>query len=190
PSHATVCRHSDAALLAKRHLYFGGQACRDRQGCAEPLHQTFNLLGVVDHRHAAKATSDLLGSRQFHGSRLCSSCALVRPETMRSSTSVRYAIGSTPLSLALWMSVIAIAHDGLHHRNRQRAPPFWSLVSAGWRAPPRSCPSLRGRRRGTRSVRTSVATRSAWPERDRMHLICAADDLPARCAESPRSDDF
>src|SRR5215831_2853432 len=109
PSHATVCRHSDAALLAKRYLYFGDQACRDRQGCAEPLHQTFNLLGVVDHRHAAKATSDLLGSRQFHGSRLCSSCALVRPETMRSSTSVRYAIGSTPLSLALWMSVIAIA---------------------------------------------------------------------------------
>lgn len=101
PGHATVCCHGDAALLLKCHLHFGSQACRDRQGCAEPLHQTFNLLGVVDHRHAAQAASELLGSRQFHGSRFCSSRALVRPETMRSSTSVSHAIGSTPLSLAV-----------------------------------------------------------------------------------------
>ena len=97
-SHATVCRHGDATLLAKCHLHVGGQACRDRQSSAEPLHQTFNLLWAVDHRHAAKAASDLLGSRQFHGSRLCSSCAFVRLETIRSSTSVRYAIGSMPLA--------------------------------------------------------------------------------------------
>src|SRR4051794_12248583 len=38
---------------------------------------------MVDHRHAAKAALELLGSRQFHGSRSCSSCALVRPETKR-----------------------------------------------------------------------------------------------------------
>ena len=79
----------------------GGQARRDRQSCAEPLHQTLNLPGMVDHRHAAKAALELLGSRQFHGSRSCSSCALVRPETKRSSTSVSHAIGSTPLSLAV-----------------------------------------------------------------------------------------
>src|SRR5262249_4887464 len=101
PGHAAVYRHGNAALLAKRHLHFGGQACRYRQGCAEPLHQTFNLLGMVDRRHAAKATAELFGSRQFQGSKVCSSCALVRLETMRSSTSVSHAIGSTPLSLAV-----------------------------------------------------------------------------------------
>ena len=46
---------------------------------------------------------------QFHGSRVSNSVALVRPETMRSSTSVSQACGSTPFSLAVWMSVIAIA---------------------------------------------------------------------------------
>jgi hypothetical protein len=46
---------------------------------------------------------------QFHGSSASRAEALVRPETMRSSTSVRYAIGSTPFSFAVWISVIAIA---------------------------------------------------------------------------------
>jgi hypothetical protein len=46
---------------------------------------------------------------QFQGSKVCSSCVLVCPETMRWSTSVSHAIGSTPLSFAVWMSVIAIA---------------------------------------------------------------------------------
>ena len=96
-----VTLQSDAALLTKRRLHFGRQACRDRQGWLEPFHQTFNLLGAINHRHAAKAASELFGSRQFHGSRFCISCALVRPETMRSSTSVSHAIGSTPLSLAV-----------------------------------------------------------------------------------------
>jgi hypothetical protein len=66
PSHAAVCQHGDAALLVKRHLHFGGQACRYWQSCAEPLHQAFDLPGVVDCRHAAKATAGLFGSRQFH----------------------------------------------------------------------------------------------------------------------------
>ena len=44
-----------------------------------------------------------------------SSCALVRPETIRSSTSVSQAIGSTPFSLAVWIRVIAKAQC--------RAPP-------------------------------------------------------------------
>jgi hypothetical protein len=34
---------------------------------------------------------------------------LVWPETTRSSTSASQAIGSTPLSFAVWISVIAIA---------------------------------------------------------------------------------
>ena len=46
---------------------------------------------------------------QFHGSSASSAEALVRPETMRSSTSVRYAIGSTPFNFADWISVMAIA---------------------------------------------------------------------------------
>ena len=36
---------------------------------------------------------------QFHGSSVCSSCCFVRPETMRSSTSVRYAIGLDTVQL-------------------------------------------------------------------------------------------
>jgi hypothetical protein len=46
---------------------------------------------------------------QFHGSRVCNAWTLVRPETTRSSTSVRYAMGSTPFSFAVWMSVKAMA---------------------------------------------------------------------------------
>ena len=49
------------------------------------------------------------GGRQFHGSSACSSWFLVRPETIRCSTSVRYASGSTPLSLQVWIKVLAIA---------------------------------------------------------------------------------
>jgi hypothetical protein len=53
---------------------------------------------------------------QFHGSSACRAEALVRPETMRSSTSVGYVIGSTPFSLAVWISVMAIASDAHRHR--------------------------------------------------------------------------
>ena len=63
------------------------------------------------------------GAFQFQGSRLSSSFAFVRPETMRSKTSVNHAIGSTPCSFAVLISVIAIAQ---------------------WRAPP-SLPAVLGR---------------------------------------------
>jgi hypothetical protein len=46
---------------------------------------------------------------QFHGSSECRAWVLVLPETMRSSTSVRYAMGSTPFSFAVWISVMAVA---------------------------------------------------------------------------------
>ena len=46
---------------------------------------------------------------QFHGSSVSSSCRLVRPDTMRSSTSVSQANGSTSFSFADWISVAKIA---------------------------------------------------------------------------------
>ncbi len=46
----------------------------------------------------------------------------MRPETIRSSTSVSQAIGSTPFSFAVWISVIAIA--------QWRAPPSEPANSA------------------------------------------------------------
>ena len=52
---------------------------------------------------------------QLHGSSRSSSWALVRPETMRSSTSVSHAEGSTPLSLAVATRLATIA--------QWRAPP-------------------------------------------------------------------
>ena len=55
----------------------------------------------------AVSVEELLGF-QFHGSSASSSVDLVRPETMRYSTSVSQACGSTSFSLAVWMSVIAI----------------------------------------------------------------------------------
>ena len=62
--------------------------------------------------------STVAGSRsafQAHGSSRSSSCALVRPETMRSSTSVSQAKGSTPLSFAVATRLATIA--------QWRAPP-------------------------------------------------------------------
>jgi hypothetical protein len=44
--------------------------------------------------------SAALAAFQFHGSSVCSSCRLVRPDTMRSSTSVSQASGSTSFSFA------------------------------------------------------------------------------------------
>ncbi len=46
---------------------------------------------------------------QFHSSNVRSSCALVLPETICSSTSVSHAMGSMPFGLAVWISVIARA---------------------------------------------------------------------------------
>ena len=58
---------------------------------------------------------------QFHGSSASSAEALVRPETMRSSTSVRYAIGSTPFNFADYA-----AHRTMPSRFTRR------LVTAGF----------------------------------------------------------
>src|SRR3954451_14593910 len=52
---------------------------------------------------------------QAQGSSRASSCALVRPETTRSSTSVSHARGSMPLSFAVAIRLATIAH--------QHAPP-------------------------------------------------------------------
>ena len=46
---------------------------------------------------------------QFHGSNRSSSMALVRPETVRSSTSVSQAKGSTPFSFAVATRLATIA---------------------------------------------------------------------------------
>src|SRR5271165_4225035 len=70
--------------------------------------------GVI--KAAAHAAARNLGAEaaraasHAHGRSVCSSCALVRPETTRSSTSVSHAIGSTPFNFAVWISVIASAH--------------------------------------------------------------------------------
>jgi hypothetical protein len=49
-----------------------------------------------------------LGEVQFHGNSVRSWLASVRPATMRASTSVSQAIGSTPFNFAVWIRVIAI----------------------------------------------------------------------------------
>ena len=46
---------------------------------------------------------------QFHGSSVWSWLRLVCPDTMRSSTSVNQASGSTLFSFAVWISVATIA---------------------------------------------------------------------------------
>ena len=65
------------------------------------------VIGLADY-----AANDVMtGSRdaiQFHGRSAWSSFAFVRPETMRSRTSVNHTIGSTPFSFAVWISDMAI----------------------------------------------------------------------------------
>ena len=63
------------------------QACTDR---------AFNSPGSLRLASSTAAGSAVRGS-------------FVRPETARLSTSVSQAIGSTPLSFAVWISVIAMA---------------------------------------------------------------------------------
>lgn len=46
---------------------------------------------------------------QFHGSSVCNSFRLVCPETTRSNTLAKYAIGLMPFNFAVWISVIASA---------------------------------------------------------------------------------
>ena len=68
---------------------------------------------IVSHQAAMAGQMTLAGvgllGVQLHGSRLCSSCDFVCPDTMCSKTSVSQAIGSTPFSFAVWIRVIAIA---------------------------------------------------------------------------------
>ena len=59
--------------------------------------------------HPDWAASASLAAFQVHGSNFSSSCRLVRPDTMRSSTSVSQANGSTPFNFADCTSVAMIA---------------------------------------------------------------------------------
>ena len=61
------------------------------------------------HSVQASATAASRSAFQAHGSSRSSSCALVRPETIRSSTSVSHARGSTPLSFAVATRLATIA---------------------------------------------------------------------------------
>ena len=53
--------------------------------------------------------SAALAAFQFYGSSVSSSCRLLRPDTMRSSTSVSQASGSASFSFADWISMAMIA---------------------------------------------------------------------------------
>jgi len=84
---------------APRPLHVAGRALTD-------------MLGAIDHAAIAQGGLDASApsaGRQFQGSSVCRSRAFVRPETTRSSTSVSQAIGSTPFSFAVVISVMAIA---------------------------------------------------------------------------------
>src|SRR5215213_5834115 len=62
--------------------------------------------------HLGNQVSTVAATRstcQVQGSSRSSSCALIRPETMRSSTSVSHAWGSTPLSFAVATKLATIA---------------------------------------------------------------------------------
>jgi hypothetical protein len=59
--------------------------------------------------YAVSGVSTVRPGFQFHGSSVSSWCRLVRPDTMRSSTSVSQANGSTLFSFADWISVATIA---------------------------------------------------------------------------------
>jgi hypothetical protein len=61
-------------------------------------------LGIQDSTAAAARSA-----RQVQGSSFSSSWALVRPETIRSSTSVSHAKGSTPFSFAVATRLATIA---------------------------------------------------------------------------------
>ncbi len=52
--------------------------------------------------YAVLAASAAFSAAQFHGNRVSSSRRLVRPETIRSSTSVSQANGSRPFNFALY----------------------------------------------------------------------------------------
>jgi hypothetical protein len=91
---------------------FRRRAGWERQGCGQPAEKIHCRDGIIDHQAAKAADAafirNALSGCQFHGSNVVNSWILVRPETIRSSTSVSQAIGSTPLSLAVWISVIAM----------------------------------------------------------------------------------
>jgi hypothetical protein len=89
-----VCRDgANEVLTAQRCLKLWRQASGERQGCGQLVEQIHCREGIVD-RQAAKAggsafSSGALSGFQFQGSKVANSWAFVRPDTMRSSTSVR-----------------------------------------------------------------------------------------------------
>src|SRR4051812_2016078 len=95
-------RHLDDPPLAEQGMIAGG-------------HQ--GIAGSSPGRQCVQASTVAAScwAFQVHGSSRSSSCALVRPETTRSSTSVSHARGSTPLSFAVATRLATIAH--------QQAPP-------------------------------------------------------------------
>jgi len=77
---------------------------------ATPLHFGAHRIRRPGGAYAARGlVDDFRDAVQVHGRSVCSSWALVRPETTRSSTSVSHAVGFTPFSFAVWISVIAMA---------------------------------------------------------------------------------
>ena len=85
----------------------GASGRRNRQKVSDAT-ETDGRSGYAANASVGRSSVGLLDC-QFHGSRVCISCALVRPETIRSSASVSQAIGSTPFNFAVWISVIASA---------------------------------------------------------------------------------
>ena len=64
----------------------------ERQGCGQPAEKVHCRDGIIDHQAAKAADAafirNALSGCQFHGSNVVNSWILVRPETIRSSTSV------------------------------------------------------------------------------------------------------
>ena len=96
-----------SVLRLERRCKFRCHAGTQRQRRSHPGEQALNLVGVVDH--ATSANSTVLFGCQCHGGSVCNSWTLVRPETMRSSTSSQPSHWSIQLSFVVWISVIAIA---------------------------------------------------------------------------------
>ena len=68
-----------------------------------------SAVATGDTTYAVSVVWPIRGPSQFHGGSVSSWWLFVRPETIRPSTSVSHASGSTLLSFAVWISVLTIA---------------------------------------------------------------------------------
>ena len=141
-------KHSHKDAEYRRVEVITGQKRRKRRGVDAAIFVDVSR-GASGFGYAARdGISDCLDAAQLLGSSECSSLALVRPDTTRSSTSVSHAIQSMPFNFAVWISVIAI--------DQWRAPPslpakseFLRVNVCGLIAPgPSLSPSRCGRRPG------------------------------------------